>query len=170
MWFEDSNSPFHSTPSKNAHCPVMEKRPPYLFFKRLVLVCSLTKPILRTMASGKTVHSAGINEVHQVPINVINRPIVPELDEEKVKSLMKTIKVGAYHQKIKSWLWLTFEPLKGYQTWPFKLKYSLYIITFRDIAGSVPYNLVGHEMHVLSCVRPGVKYYLQVIPTFQLIV
>ena len=47
------------------------------------------------MASGNTVHSAGINEVHQVPINVINRPIVPALDEEKVKSLMKTIKVGA---------------------------------------------------------------------------
>lgn len=135
MWFEDSNSPFHSSASKHAHCPVMEKRPPYLFFKRLVLVCCLTKPILRTMASGKTVHSAGINEVHQVPINVINRPIIPVLDEEKVKSLMKTIKVGTYHQKIKSWLWLTFEPLKGYQTWPFKLKYKILSLVMHLVEG-----------------------------------
>lgn len=44
------------------------------------------------MSSGRTIHSAGISEVHQVPIAVINRPVVPTLDEEKVKSLMKTIK------------------------------------------------------------------------------
>ena len=45
------------------------------------------------MASGKTIHSAGINETHQVPMRIINRPVIPKLDEEKVKSLMKTIKV-----------------------------------------------------------------------------
>ncbi|KAL9988229.1 hypothetical protein ACROYT_G002651 [Oculina patagonica] len=46
---------------------------------------------MRVMAAGSSVHSAGITEVHQVPINVINRPIPPVLEEEKVKSLMKTI-------------------------------------------------------------------------------
>ena len=45
------------------------------------------------MAAGNSVHSAGIAEVHQVPINVINRPILPVLEEEKVNSLMKTIQV-----------------------------------------------------------------------------
>lgn len=43
------------------------------------------------MSAERSVHSAGIAEVHQVPINVINRPILPVLEEEKVKSLMKTI-------------------------------------------------------------------------------
>lgn len=48
------------------------------------------------MTSGTSVHSAGINEIHQVPINVINRPIPPVLEEEKVKSLMKTIQVSVF--------------------------------------------------------------------------
>ncbi|KAM7346713.1 sulfiredoxin [Cochliomyia hominivorax] len=39
-----------------------------------------------------SVHSAGIDEIHMVPMSVIHRPIPPVLDEEKVKSLMETIK------------------------------------------------------------------------------
>ena len=79
----------------------MEGKPPCLIFKRIVVICRLTKPILRAMASGNSVHSAGINEIHQVPINVINRPIPPVLEEEKVKSLMKTIQVSVFFFLIK---------------------------------------------------------------------
>ncbi|KAL9881111.1 sulfiredoxin isoform 3-T3 [Glossina fuscipes fuscipes] len=38
-----------------------------------------------------TVHTANIDEIHEVPINVIRRPIPSVLDEDKVKSLMETI-------------------------------------------------------------------------------
>ncbi|XP_017851836.1 putative sulfiredoxin isoform X2 [Drosophila busckii] len=38
-----------------------------------------------------TVHSAGIAEVHDVPMEVIKRPIPSVLDELKVQSLMTTI-------------------------------------------------------------------------------
>lgn len=43
--------------------------------------------------SSKSVHSAAITEVHMIPISVIHRPIPSVLDEEKVQSLMNTIKV-----------------------------------------------------------------------------
>ncbi|XP_034490134.1 putative sulfiredoxin [Drosophila innubila] len=39
-----------------------------------------------------TIHSAGISEVHDVPMSVIKRPIPSVLDELKVQSLMDTIK------------------------------------------------------------------------------
>ncbi|XP_065363773.1 sulfiredoxin [Calliphora vicina] len=39
-----------------------------------------------------SVHSASIYEIHEVPMSVIHRPIPSVLDEEKVKSLMETIK------------------------------------------------------------------------------
>ena len=49
---------------------------------------------LRTVVmAGKSIHSAGVTEVHYVPMNVILRPIPSVLEEEKVKSLMDTIKV-----------------------------------------------------------------------------
>ena len=41
----------------------------------------------------QTVHGAHIAEVHDVPMSVIIRPITPVLDEQKVLSLMETIKV-----------------------------------------------------------------------------
>ena len=72
---------------------VMARKPPSLFLKRLLAVCFLTEPFTGAMAAERSAHSAGITEVHQVPINVINRPIPPVLEEEKVKSLMKTIEV-----------------------------------------------------------------------------
>lgn len=40
-----------------------------------------------------SVHSAYKNEVHDVPMSVIIRPFIPELDEKKVESLMETIQV-----------------------------------------------------------------------------
>lgn len=41
----------------------------------------------------RSIHSSNIEEVHNVPMQVIIRPIPPVLDELKVQSLMKTIKV-----------------------------------------------------------------------------
>ncbi|XP_015220049.2 sulfiredoxin-1 [Lepisosteus oculatus] len=40
----------------------------------------------------KSIHSDSIEEVHNVPMKVIIRPIPPVLDEEKVQSLMHKIK------------------------------------------------------------------------------
>ena len=75
----------------------MARKVPCLFLKRLLAVCVITEPVTGAMAAKISVHSAGIGEIHQVPINVINRPIPPVLEEEKVKSLMKTIEVREDH-------------------------------------------------------------------------
>lgn len=40
-----------------------------------------------------SIHSHQISEVHEVPMNVIIRPFPPEVNEEKVKSLMDTLQV-----------------------------------------------------------------------------
>lgn len=39
-----------------------------------------------------SIHAAGIEEVHDIPMSAIIRPFPPEVDEEKVQSLMETIK------------------------------------------------------------------------------
>lgn len=44
-------------------------------------------------ADNRSIHSDNIEEVHNVPMHVITRPIPPVLDELKVQSLMETIKV-----------------------------------------------------------------------------
>lgn len=46
-----------------------------------------------------SIHSAYKDDVHDVPMSVIIRPFMPELDEKKVESLMQTIQVNSYlHQ------------------------------------------------------------------------
>lgn len=42
----------------------------------------------------RSIHSDNVEEVHNIPMDVIIRPIPPVLDEEKVQSLMDTIKVS----------------------------------------------------------------------------
>ncbi|XP_001355181.1 putative sulfiredoxin [Drosophila pseudoobscura] len=56
-----------------------------------------------------TVHSAGISEVHHVPMSVIKRPIPSILDEQKVISLMDTIKGEASEEEVPpiDLLWIT---------------------------------------------------------------
>lgn len=61
----------------------------------VVVVCYLIQISLRAMASDNSVHSAAVNEVHLVPIDIIIRPIPPVLEETKVNSLIKTIQVGS---------------------------------------------------------------------------
>ncbi|XP_048005034.1 sulfiredoxin-1 isoform X1 [Leguminivora glycinivorella] len=46
----------------------------------------------KTSARMTSVHSAWKEEVHDIPISVLIRPFIPELDEAKVQSLMDTIK------------------------------------------------------------------------------
>jgi len=41
-----------------------------------------------------SVHSAGIEQIHEMPLNEIIRPIPPQVDEGKVKSLMDTLSVS----------------------------------------------------------------------------
>ncbi|XP_075898383.1 sulfiredoxin-1 [Nelusetta ayraudi] len=43
-------------------------------------------------SENRSIHSDNIEEVHNVPMDVITRPIPSVLDELKVQSLMKTIK------------------------------------------------------------------------------
>ncbi|XP_055840552.1 putative sulfiredoxin isoform X2 [Episyrphus balteatus] len=46
------------------------------------------------MCSNNTsVHSASVDEVHDVPMSEIHRPIPSILDEEKVQSLMATLEI-----------------------------------------------------------------------------
>lgn len=40
----------------------------------------------------RSIHSDCVSEVHNVPMDVLIRPFPPELDEQKVQSLMETIK------------------------------------------------------------------------------
>ncbi|XP_077402244.1 sulfiredoxin-1 [Vanacampus margaritifer] len=42
-----------------------------------------------------SIHSKGLQEVNDVPIDVIIRPFPPVLDEQKVQSLVNTLKAGA---------------------------------------------------------------------------
>lgn len=42
----------------------------------------------------RSIHSDNVEEVHNIPMDVIIRPIPPVLEEEKVQSLMDTIKVS----------------------------------------------------------------------------
>jgi len=48
----------------------------------------------------KSVHSDGVELIHEMPINEIIRPIPPQVNEEKVKSLMNTITVSILKQFI----------------------------------------------------------------------
>lgn len=40
-----------------------------------------------------SIHSAGIKEIHKIPISIISRPIPSILNEDKVRSIMETIQV-----------------------------------------------------------------------------
>ena len=66
----------------------------------VVVVCCLIQISLRAMASDSSVHSAAVNEVHLVPIDIIIRPIPPVLEEAKVNSLIKTIQVGSNVERL----------------------------------------------------------------------
>lgn len=38
-----------------------------------------------------SIHAANISEIHDIPMNVLIRPFIPEVDEKKVSSLMKSL-------------------------------------------------------------------------------
>lgn len=61
---------------------------------------SFTISTFNKMSSDKltSIHTAQIDEIHDVPLIVIRRPIPPVLDEVKVKSLMETYKVIQYEK------------------------------------------------------------------------
>ena len=87
-----------NTTSCNSACnvPAMAKLSSrHICLVVVVVVCCLIQTSLRAMASDSSVHSAAVNEVHLVPIDIIIRPIPPVLEEAKVNSLIKTIQVGS---------------------------------------------------------------------------
>ncbi|XP_063547849.1 sulfiredoxin-1 [Cydia strobilella] len=57
-------------------------------------ICNLSNSVaaVKTSARMTSVHSAWKEEVYDIPISVLIRPFIPELDEKKVLSLMETIK------------------------------------------------------------------------------
>lgn len=60
---------------------------------QFLLLISAASCTTKMASTDTTVHSAGISEVYDVPMEVIKRPIPSVLDEKKVQSLMETIKV-----------------------------------------------------------------------------
>jgi len=46
-----------------------------------------------------SVHSAGVQEIYEMPLNEIIRPIPPQVNEEKVKSLMDALSVSVITYK-----------------------------------------------------------------------
>ncbi|KAM7411378.1 hypothetical protein PAMA_021396 [Pampus argenteus] len=68
-----------------------------VFSRRNVLnmSCRSSTADVNKSSDNRSVHSDGIQEVHNVPIHVIVRPIPPVLDEQKVQSLMNTIQESA---------------------------------------------------------------------------
>ncbi|KAK5895418.1 hypothetical protein CesoFtcFv8_012011 [Champsocephalus esox] len=45
--------------------------------------------------SNRSIHSDSVAEVHNIPMRVIIRPIPPQLDEQKVQSLVETLQQTA---------------------------------------------------------------------------
>ncbi|XP_075954862.1 sulfiredoxin-1 [Anarhichas minor] len=55
---------------------------------------SVTSTQCDTKNNNRSIHSDSVEEVHNVPMHVIIRPIPPVLDELKVQSIMNTIKTA----------------------------------------------------------------------------
>jgi len=53
----------------------------------------LISSLIRMSSSSTTIHSASINDVYNIPMKDIIRPLPSVLDENKVQSLMETIQV-----------------------------------------------------------------------------
>ncbi|KAG9339217.1 hypothetical protein JZ751_023911 [Albula glossodonta] len=74
-------------------------------------IFTLDKRTKMDMEKNKTmsIHSDNIEEIHDIPMDVIIRPIPPVLDDEKVQSLMNTIKDPAEERRVPpiDVLWIT---------------------------------------------------------------
>ncbi|GLH06125.1 Putative sulfiredoxin [Gryllus bimaculatus] len=51
-----------------------------------------TKPKDNELTSITSIHAGLIDEVHDIPMSVLIRPFPPEVNEDKVKSLMETLR------------------------------------------------------------------------------
>lgn len=62
-------------------------------FKTLPNILSRTLSINKEM-DVQSIHSNSISEVHEMPMDVIIRPLISEVKDEKVESIMKTLEVS----------------------------------------------------------------------------
>jgi sulfiredoxin len=51
---------------------------------------------MSSSSSSSSIHSASINEIYNIPMNDISRPLPSIIDEKKVQSLMETIQVKIF--------------------------------------------------------------------------
>ncbi|KAH8354845.1 hypothetical protein KR084_011737 [Drosophila pseudotakahashii] len=72
-------------------------------------ICNPSASVFIISTMDTTIHSAGIAEIHMVPMSVIQRPIPSVLDEKKVQSLMETIKGESSEDEVPpiDLLWIT---------------------------------------------------------------
>lgn len=58
---------------------------------------------------GSSVHSVSITKVHDIPVDVLIRPLTPVLDEDKVASIMEALKDPSQRDKVPpiDVLWVT---------------------------------------------------------------
>lgn len=62
------------------------------------------------MSSDKSVHSAGVEEIHLMPVSEIIRPIPSELDDRKVESIADILKVkkNNYNRRVEELIEVKF--------------------------------------------------------------
>jgi sulfiredoxin len=60
-------------------------------FLRVVLGLGSPKKDSRPFSGHRSIHSAGVGEVHLMPMAVITRPLASQVDENKVNSLIETL-------------------------------------------------------------------------------
>ncbi|KAK2897286.1 sulfiredoxin-1 [Channa argus] len=67
----------------------------FLYSRNLLVMSTQSCAGTSKNNENRSIHSDTVEEVHNVPLNIIIRPIPPVLDELKVQSLMDTIKETA---------------------------------------------------------------------------
>lgn len=55
-----------------------------------------------------TIHSAGINEIHEIPVNIIITPLKVELDNQRLESMIDSVKVCNYRNHLHLRLFFIF--------------------------------------------------------------
>ncbi len=88
----------------------------------------------------RSIHSDNIQDVHNIPMDVIIRPIPPVLDEQKVQSLMTSIQVTIHSDY---WLHLTFKCT--YSVWHYIWAHRRSFLTVVFLGGRRYFRSASHR-------------------------